>query len=739
MKQVKSQSFTFVQARTNNLALQSPSNFLAVTLIPGTNMFMVPTNFSDGGWGLILNGVPFFTYSDLTNIYRFNPDQFNNIFTNISIKNQANISNVFVWSLSGITPAISVVGLAGLAAPLATIKNDSGFGTTFNSDASVRVDAGVATPADGTFIIHNAGANQTYLIWTNSFGGNGSAIMRCDSAGNAVFSPMNSAGQFYLNADGGSGIVNFNLVTVGSMWRMIPSSDVAAWHGGTFRRGQITNLWDLYLRTNIVFTEILGGSDTITLGPPSGASTYSLKLPITNGLVGQLLYNSDGAGALGWTNDNSSAGGSSLITNANQFGASVELTIKSGAFLSNMNFWGSGTNNGNLRVAGDFTMTAGDAFFGGGVLPDLDDNRNIGGVGTAWNDIRLKGGGAKLVETGAGNDFVEFLAPASLAASYNLIMPNAQGALGTTLTNDSSGNLGWWNPYFGGTNFYRFNPNQFQNNDVTNVNLKSSAKLTNILAYELPNSASALVITQYIGSSTNVLEVVSSNKEFAVTITSNSTFVVKSLTGRTNDAFIVNYSNNVATLMVRSNGITVASNVAIYPIGNEVEVPYRLFSMTNSSILTNITTSANIISNYTGTITLPANFWKPGKRINLKFRGSYFTPAGTPTWTNAVFLDSTMIASNLIPLIASVTGDVWEDDIDIVCINIGASGSIICHGMNSIPSTSGGTSAIGRRIRMASGAVTVDTTVSATLSVTFHPSATTRALEIYIGYGTVYP
>lgn len=234
---------------------------------------------------------------------------------------------------------------------------------------------------------------------------------RSDSAGNQIISAGGS-GAFFFNTDSGSGTVNYQLAGAGSIWALIPSSTVAAWHGGTLRRGQITNVWEVFVRSNISWIEV-GGTDVVSLQSTNGMSSYTMFLPITNGLAGQVLYNV-GGGELSWKDVSGDAGGTNarqfgtliltnlsgtgavtnivslsttnatskpitnhfengiltiygleaganitlsdngsnivitgsasgggLTTNANQFGASVELTIKSGALLTNTLFFPS--------------------------------------------------------------------------------------------------------------------------------------------------------------------------------------------------------------------------------------------------------------------------------------------------------------------------------------------------------------------------------------------------------------
>ena len=887
---LNAQSYTFVQARTNGSYLASPSNFLFTSLIPGTNMFLVPTNFGDG-WGLILNasggtgggnlttnefqflGVPLtiikgafltnmnfwsdgtnngnlwvggdvlplthdtevlgsvglvwnavnlgngglsmeeFVGSDVINIVppsvisatyslllpgsqggngstmtndgsgnlgwwvpviggglTTNVNQFLGV--PLSIKQGALFTNITVWTSNNTSIAFTVTNNPGNTLDIVTMLATNGAGLRITSNGAVVVHGVIgsttnyfevrnsnnitpifavthsntvrivtpnlgAAEAGGIIIDSVPGYTQTPIqFWV---GGAISGRWRADSAGNQVISG-NGSGDIYFSTEGGSGEVHFQLTTVGTLWTLIPSSAVAAWHGGTVRRGQITNLWDLFVRSNVAWIEV-GGSDVVSLQSTSGMSSYTMFLPITNGLAGQLLYNA-GGGALGWTNDNSTSI-PGLTTNPLQF-LGVPLSIIKGAWLTNMNYWEDGTNHGDFYVEGLLDVS-GAVSVGGSltvafdILPLFNDNSAIGASGNAFLSLYLKSGGLNLLETGVGSDLINIGGPSSLASSYSLILPNAQGATRTTLTNNGSGTMGWYsldNLYFIYTNLYVFNPNQFQNNDVTNVNIKSGVKLTNAFFEE---GSVALTVTQKIGTANNAIEIVSTNKEVTTWINSNSTFYVKGITGRTNDGFAIARTNGVSTLMVRSNDVTVASNVTVYPIGDEVGVMYPLFSMTNSARLTNKTTIASVISNYTGKITLPENFWTRGKIVKLKFRGAYWSAAGTISGTNVVLFGATVLATNLVPLNASAVGDMWESDIDVVCRNTGASGSLYCQGTVTIPSASGGSSGVARRIRWAAGAVTVNTTTSATLDYQYHPNATTTSVLVELGYGFVLP
>lgn len=213
----------------------------------------------------------------------FNLNQFDTNST-VSIKSGAVVSNIIVMSSNTTATPLAVTN-TGTSVRTMTALNSSGKGLVVEPTGWLNI-RGSASGANPTAMFHNDGANQTYTIWTNSNGGNGSFIMRVDNAGNAVFSPGNSAGATYFGGpDSGSGIIYFNLVTVGTMWSMIPSSAVAAWHGSTLRRGQLTNVWDIWSRTNIYVTRTnfngynVSTNDIQTINGTFRGSTNGLVLP----------------------------------------------------------------------------------------------------------------------------------------------------------------------------------------------------------------------------------------------------------------------------------------------------------------------------------------------------------------------------------------------------------------------------------------------------------------------------
>lgn len=211
------------------------------------------------------------------------------------------------------------------------------------------------------------------------------------------------------------------------------------------------------------------------------------------------------------------------------------------------------------------------------------------------------------------------------------------------------------------------------------------------------------------------------------------------------------FTTNVAPLanglsLFRTNtpgfGILEASNVFVTPFasGAQVGVPFRMFSVTNDVITTNVSTGPiSLLSNLTGTVTLPANFLQPGMTIRVWLQGNVFSPASLQNWTNAVTLGGTLLATNTAPIpISLAAGDDFGIDFMITCRSIGASGSVYCQGGLTPPNAVGSMLANRRKLWLASGPVTVNTTGTLALDVTVH-CQTTLSFWIRQGYAMVIP
>lgn len=137
----------------------------------------------------------------------------------------------------------------------------------------------------------------------------------------------------------------------------------------------------------------------ISVEPPSLSGSYTLKLPVDDGLSNQFLK-TDGSGNTSWDTVTASPGGVSGNVQYNNAGAFAG---------SNNLFW------------------------------DIANDRL--GVGTTTPNARLDVK-STLALSGATSGFVAMQSPAA-PTSYTMTLPSAQGSAGTFLSNDGAGNLSW--------------------------------------------------------------------------------------------------------------------------------------------------------------------------------------------------------------------------------------------------------------------------------------------------------
>lgn len=217
----------------------------------------------------------------------------------------------------------------------------------------------------------------------------------------------------------------------------------------TLRSSANTNHNHLYINSNAIVqgAMVLQDDDSsagVTLKSADTTTTsYTLTLPATNGNARQWLY-LHASGSLAWTN---------MLFNPLQFshGDSV-ININGSANITNMQAW-----EGIFVNSGDIAANTSVAFVKQLQLMDADQLDSVS------------------------------ILPAAVTTTYTVTMPPAQGADGQVLTNNGLGTLGWWTPIAGVgggggiTNAYSFNANQFGQVNVTNISIKSSPLLTNVL------------------------------------------------------------------------------------------------------------------------------------------------------------------------------------------------------------------------------------------------------------------
>ena len=210
-------------------------------------------------------------------------------------------------------------------------------------------------------------------------------------------------------------------------------------------------------------------------GPDTMSSSYSLELPAAQGGSNTFLQN-DGLGNLTWATSGAGSVTSVGLTMPSAFAVSgspvtgsgtLAVTVtggSSGEYLDYNGNWSTPTDtntniyttNGTLSGARTVTMSNTLTFSNSSSqqMFQWDPTTYTYKVGNSVNNlkgtIRIDGGGGnnrggvlELEEGGSNNYHVQIKGPDSMSASYDITLPDAQGASNTYLKNNGSGDLTW--------------------------------------------------------------------------------------------------------------------------------------------------------------------------------------------------------------------------------------------------------------------------------------------------------
>ena len=205
------------------------------------------------------------------------------------------------------------------------------------------------------------------------------------------------------------------------------------------------------------------------------SSSYALELPAAQGATNTFLKN-DGSGNLTWATSGAGSVTSVGLTMPSAFAVSgspvtgsgtLAVTVtggSSGEYLDYNGNWSTPTDtntniyttNGTLSGARTVTMSNTLTFSNSSSqqMFQWDPTTYTYKVGNSVNGlkgtIRIDGGGGsnrggvlELEEGGSNNYHVQIKGPDSMSASYDITLPDAQGASNTYLKNNGSGDLTW--------------------------------------------------------------------------------------------------------------------------------------------------------------------------------------------------------------------------------------------------------------------------------------------------------
>jgi len=144
-----------------------------------------------------------------------------------------------------------------------------------------------------------------------------------------------------------------------------------------------------------------------------------------------------------------------------------------------------------------------------------------------------------------------------------------------------------------------------------------------------------------------------------------------------------------------------------------------IFTQTASATVGNTTTETTMVGTGVGVTLLPANFWVAGKTIRLKMYG-HISCTALDTASIRVKVGSVTVASSIgdaFPV--TLTNSLFIGELIMTCRTTGATGTIFVQGSTTIYAASSADMTVYGRQIVTTSAVTIDTTATGQLNVTY--------------------
>lgn len=282
------------------------------------------------------------------------------------------------------------------------------------------------------------------------------------------------------------------------------------------------------------------------------------------------------------------------------------LTVGNGSLGTEALRLGSGpTQIGIFNNSGVMSFST-----GGTLRATIDGGGNVLAVGN------FLGQGIRLEETGAGTDYIEIVAPSSIAASYTLTLPIDDGNSGEVLSTNGSGVLSW-------------------------VAQSSGASTA------LSNLAAVAINTSLLAASDNSIDLGSSTKNWRSLYVSTS---IKNGSTTLATATELGYLTGVTSAIQTQLAAKATDSLVVHLAGSEAITGAKTFSATLTMSGATIAMGANKITGLaSGTASTDAVAFTQIKYIQAPIQGT----TATSTSTSSSTYQNTNLAATITPTSSS--------------------------------------------------------------------------------------
>jgi hypothetical protein len=185
----------------------------------------------------------------------------------------------------------------------------------------------------------------------------------------------------------------------------------------------------------------------------------------------------------------------------------------------------------------------------------------------------------------------------------------------------------------------------------------------------------------------------------------------------------------LATVVTGTTSVTTVTDERRPPTVNRPGVGLA-FVATAPITVSNTVTESTLFGTGVGSLSLPANFWAPGRVLRVRIKG-VFSTTGTPNVTLRGKLGATtIVSSGAVATVGTIANLAWTLELELMCRSAGVTGTIIGQGMFRYS----GQAPIGLP---ATASITIDTTAASAINATIEWGTASGSNTITAHIGTV--